>query len=433
MLPLDYYSLGYCISHSQCQWVLELKKEGIDETGAKMLAAGAATRNQTGGSVVGLKEGTSSFLAKCLSILLAESKSIVCQQKMSLKLSGQCESHLIAWPDLSALRVLELVISGESDLKLNTLLHHLSLESLTLAPVSDDSGLVYEDCMAIGDHITSTTSLKELCILSGTDDGKGVDAITAALASNQSLPLERLEFECTCNKWTFTATAGDSLAQFITNTTTLKYLSIKGCTFSAHELLVLTRAIHHNSILQTKIVEGYILTVNGDNEAKTLAQLLVECQDLVDGMYSPMNGKYYIRCNGVSDAGAVAVAQALHHNSTLTQLYFSNSSISDAGAVALADALHHNSTLTELNLSNSSISDAGTVALAQTLHHNSTLTRLDLYGNDGIGEEGTHQLLQALTVNTSISWNGLCLPIRCNKLATKFRLYFTVKSRMGFR
>ena len=57
--------------------------------------------------------------------------------------------------------------------------------------------------------------------------------MTAALASNQSLPLERLELGCKC---AFTATAGDSLAQFITNTTTLKYLLMKRCKFSDHAL-----------------------------------------------------------------------------------------------------------------------------------------------------------------------------------------------------
>ena len=71
MLPLDYYSLGYCISHSQCQWVLELGKEGIDKTGAKMLAT----------------EGTASFLANNRSMIVAESNIIVLRQ-LSLKVSG---------------------------------------------------------------------------------------------------------------------------------------------------------------------------------------------------------------------------------------------------------------------------------------------------------------------------------------------------------
>ena len=538
MLPLDYYSLGYCLSHSQCQWVLGLgKKIGEDEV--RMLAAGAGTRSEPRGRVTGLKRKQTersnsqmkeksllSLSGKCLSMLFTEWKSILCLHQLSMELPARCDQ--ITWPDLSALRVLELEIKGYTKRKLETLLHGLSLESLTVLHSHD------EDWVAIGNHITSTTTLKELCILSSDIIEKGVEAITAALASNQSLPLERLELECEC---TFTATAG--LAQFITNTTTLKYLSIKKCTFSAHALLVLARAIHHNSILQTKNVEEFMLTVNGDIDAKGLAQLLKEYPDLVEHnivnlsnssisdagavalaqalhhnstltqlnlsnnsisdagavalaqalhhnstlthLYLSNNSisdagavalaqalhhnstltHLYLFNNSISDAGAVALAQALHHNSTLTHLYLSNNSISDAGAVALAQALHHNSTLTQLNLSNNSISDAGAVALAQALHHNSTLThlylsnnsisdtgavalaqalhhnstltKLHLYGNDGIGEEGTHQLVQALTVNTSIREHGLWLPRRCEEYAKQCPQYHTVSDRIWFR
>ena len=397
MLPLDYYSLGYCISHSQCQWVLGLEKK-IGETEVRMLAAGAGTRSEPSGRVIELKRKQTersksqmneksllSLSGKCLSMLFTEWKSILCLHQLSLELSVSC--NRITWPDLSELRVLELETKGYTERKLETLLRGLSLESLTALRSRN------EECVAIGDHITSTTTLKELCISSHLSDEKGVEAITAALASNQSLPLERLELEGGCT-FQFTATAGDSLAQFITNTTTLKYLSIKECTFSAHALLVLTRAIHLNSILQTKNVEEFSLTVNDDSEVKDLVQLLVEYPDLVNS----------IDCSGISDAGAVAISQALHHNSTLTHLYLSDNSISDAGAVALA----------------------------QALHHNSTLTRLYLYGNDGIGEEGTHQLVQALTVNTSISKYGLSLPRRCEEYATKCRHYSTVKNRITF-
>ena len=517
MLPLDYYSLGYCLSHSQCQWVLGLgKKIGEDEV--RMLAAGAGTRSEPRGRVTGLKRKQTersksqmkeksllSLSGKCLSMLFTEWKSILCLHQLSMELPARCDQ--ITWPDLSALRVLELETKGHTKRKLETLLPGLSLESLTVLRSHD------EECVAIGDHITSTTSLKELCISSGISEEKGVEAITAALASNQSLPLERLELECKC---TFTATAGDSLAQFITNTTTLKYLSIKRCTFSAHALLVLARAIHYNSILQTKNVEEFHLTVNDDNEAKDLARLQVEYPDLMNKIgpnktivysnnsisdagaealtqallhhnstltelvlsnnsisdagavalaqalhHNSTLTRLVLSNNSISDAGAVALAQALHHNSTLTKLYLSNNSVSDAGAVALAQALHHNSTLTALNLSNNSISDAGAVALAQALHHNSTLTWLNLsknnisdsgavalaqalhhnstltqlylYGNDGIGEEGTHQLVQALTVNTSISeYGGLSLPRRCEEYAKQCPQCHTVRNRITF-
>ena len=165
------------------------------------------------------------------------------------------------------------------------------------------------------------------------------------------------------------------------------------------------------------------MTVNGDSEVKDLVQLL----DLMN--ISPYEA---IKCNEISDAEALA--QAIQHNFIpLKRLDLSNNSISDAGAVALAQALHHNSTLTKLVLSNNSISAAGAVALAQALHHNSTLTWLNLSGNDGIGEEGTHQLVQALTVNTSISeYHGLSLPRRCEEYAKQCPQCHTVRNRIRF-
>ena len=601
MFPLDYYSLGYCISHSQCQWVLGLVKK-IDEDEVRMLAAGAGTSSEPKGRVIELKRKHSnsqkksllSLSGKCLNTLFTKCKSILHLHQLSLELPMSCDH--ITWPDLSALRVLELMTDGyHRERKLQTLLPHLSLESLT---VQLSGG---KDCVAIGNHVMSTTSLKELCISQSLQYNwiteYTIEDITAAIVSNQSLSLERLELECECK---FTATAGDSLAQFITNTTTLKYLSMKKCTFSAHALLVLARAIHHNSILQTKNVEEFKLTVNDDNEAKDLAQLQIEYPDLTNktgpykttvssnnsisdaGAEALTQALLHHNCtltrldllkssisdagavalaqalhhnstltrldlskNSIGDAGAVALAQALHHNSTLTRLDLSKNSISDAGAVALAQALHHNSTLTELDLLKSSISDAGAVALAQALHHNSTLTRLDLsknsigdagavalaqalhhnstltrldlsknsisdagavalaqalhhnstltqlylsnnsisdagavalaqalhhnstltllylsnnnitdagaealaqalhrnstlkglklYDNDGIGEEGTHQLVQALTVNTSISrYGGLSLPRRCQEYAEQCPQYHTVRNRILF-
>ena len=219
MLPLDYFCLGYCISHSQCQWVLGLIKSAISEKKVRMISAGA--RTGSGGRIVGLRvlrkqyvttaesNETLMRIAKCYNVVFTLLK---CQQQLSVELPVSCDQ--ITWPDLSALQQLELIISSETNRKLNTLLHHLSLESLFVAPASNITSeqckLVHEDCVAIGDHITSSTSLKELCISADISDEKGVEAITAALASSQSLPLERLELECKC---TFTATAGDSLAQ----------------------------------------------------------------------------------------------------------------------------------------------------------------------------------------------------------------------------
>ena len=123
--------------------------------------------------------------------------------------------------------------------------------------------------------------------------------------------------------------------------------------------------------------------------------------------------------NCIGDAGTVALAQALHGYTYLEQLSLS---IGDTGTVALhvAQDLHGNHFLTQLDLSYNCIGDAGAKALALALHQSSyTLTRLDLSANDGIEKEGTHQLVQALTVNEFIcEWDCLSLPSECEEYAT---------------
>ena len=381
---LSYYSLGYCIAHSQCQWVLSLDGEDIGEEEVTMLVGGASTRQEASGRVVGLRGwwnyDTDRYmppimLAEGQNMLFTQWKSILHLHELHLDLPVPCDG--ITWPDLSGLRVLTLGgISGGKNWRLDSLLPHLSLESLTI--IAGGDYLLLEDCDAIGLHIKSTTCLKELYITRYIDhisiDDKGMEVISKALSDNQSLPLERLWLEC---HGTFTATAADCLAQFITNTTTLQHLTIHRCTFSAPGLLALVQALHHNSTLQEKSLEGLTVTVDGDNEAEDYAKLLVECPYMVGNL-----GIICLQCKNISDAGAVALAQALHHNSTLKELKLS--------------------------------------------------------GNDAIGKEGTHQLVQALTVNTSITKvtplvGGLILPWRCEEYATQCTQYNSVKDRIWFR
>ena len=138
---------------------------------------------------------------------------------------------------------------------------------------------MYGDCVAIADHITNMARLEELCFVCYDEDeclvaidDKGLEAITKALAGNQSLPLVRLKLEWKC---TFTDTAADCLAHFISSTTTLQYLKMWWCTFSVRRLLKMVRAIHDNLALESSL-KNLSCTLNGDDEVKDLAQLLVE-------------------------------------------------------------------------------------------------------------------------------------------------------------
>ena len=405
MPPLEYYSLGYCIVHSQCQWVLKLRWDELDEEDVKMLAAGVNTRHETSGRVVGLME-TMDIDGYCdvyistvdLNKLYTEWKSVLNLHQLSLEPSEPCDDML--WPKLSTLRVLKLGIRGEINRRLDTLLPHLSLESLTFISIDNGTVIVYDDCVAIEQHIRLSSSLKEMCIIESHEHTrtcirgeKGVEIVTSALAGNHSLPLETLILSCEC---VFTDTAVQSVAQFITNTTTLQHISLSYCTFSVHGLIILTRALQHNSSLLAEELEDLNTTVNGSSEGNVFAQLLIEYPDIVNSL----NWDEFV-ISGASDAGAVAMAQALHHNSTLEWLFLSNNSISDVGAAALAQALHHNSTLSYLYLSNNGISDAGAVAMAQALHHNSTLKELDL-SNNNISDDGAVAMAQALHHNSTL-------------------------------
>ena len=202
MLPLDYYSLGHCIAHSQCQWVVSLRGE-IGEEEVRMLMTGASTRQEASGKVVGLggwweDDSNDSFCmpllisAEGLNMLFTQWKSILHLHELHLDLPVSCDG--IPWPDLSGLRVLTLGVSGEKNQRLKTLLHrdHLSLESLEITFCRFEDGiLAFEDCFALGIHIKFTTCLKILCVEVSNDhtyiDDKGMEVICEALAHNQSL------------------------------------------------------------------------------------------------------------------------------------------------------------------------------------------------------------------------------------------------------
>ena len=133
--PLDYYSLGHCIAHSQCQWVLSLDGEDIGEEEVRMLVAGASTRQETSGRVVGLRGWWADHYymplfisAEGLNMLFTQWKSVLHLHELHLDLPVPCDG--ITWPDLSGLRVLTLGIEGKKNWRLDTLLPHLSLQSL---------------------------------------------------------------------------------------------------------------------------------------------------------------------------------------------------------------------------------------------------------------------------------------------------------------
>ena len=106
--------------------------------------------------------------------------------------------------------------------------------------------------------------------------------------------------------------------------------------------------------------------------------------------------------NGISDAGATCIAEAIKVNKTLTNLDLSSNDISAAGATCIAEAIIGNKTLTNLDLSWNYISAAGVTCIAEAIKVNKTLTNLNLSGN-GIGDAGATSIAEAIKVNKTLT------------------------------
>jgi hypothetical protein len=102
----------------------------------------------------------------------------------------------------------------------------------------------------------------------------------------------------------------------------------------------------------------------------------------------------------LSGADFATLCASLPRHETLRELSFS--SCADARAAALAVALRGNASLTALHLVCCGVGDAGVAALAEMLHHNTTLRTLDLRNCAYLGDAGLVPLGEALRVNGTL-------------------------------
>ena len=146
-----------------------------------MLATGTDTGKKSSGKVVELKRKWKdhsnlqmkkphlSLSGITLNMLFKAWKGMLLLHQLSLEMPSS--SDCIEWPELSELRVLNLEINGRKSRRLKNLLPraHLSLQSFTITPGKLGGILAHADCVAIGNLITSGSSLTELCISSHKD------------------------------------------------------------------------------------------------------------------------------------------------------------------------------------------------------------------------------------------------------------------------
>jgi Ran GTPase-activating protein (RanGAP) involved in mRNA processing and transport len=110
--------------------------------------------------------------------------------------------------------------------------------------------------------------------------------------------------------------------------------------------------------------------------------------------------------NEIGDEGASALANALKVNTSLTFINLMSNQIGNEGAASIADALEGNKSVTTIYLNENGIGAEGALAIADALNVNTTVTNIDLGGND-IDDEGASALADALKGNTSVTYISL--------------------------
>ena len=112
--------------------------------------------------------------------------------------------------------------------------------------------------------------------------------------------------------------------------------------------------------------------------------------------------------NEIGNDGVIAIAKALKLNTTLTSIKLSSNDIGYESAIALAQALENNTVLTLVDLSKNEIGDDGVIAIASTLEKNSTLVSMD-FSKNRIGRQGAKAIAETLEKNTTLTSINLSL------------------------
>ena len=321
--PFDCFVLGYCVSHSNCTWKIDIVLCNIGDEGVEMLVRGAVEEEThcTGG-IYKIDLSRNSITSEGVKLLLKFPKQLINKlQTLSLRQnkldSESCAvlAHLIPhvphlkWLDLSFNR--NIGQGGTVPLVMSLTAHH-SLELLL-----ERTGIGMEDFQALGGLLSSSTSLKELDISHNDLPPDGTCQLASALCTNDTLQ----ELDLSCNQ--IGVKGATAFAEMLRTNHTLVGLSLVECNIDSDGACQLASALCTNDTLQ----------------------------------------KLDLGENPIEVKGATAFAEILLKNKSLKELNLHHGSIGEEGTQKLIDSLTHNTTVEKLVLPGkyeSSITSSGT-------------------------------------------------------------------------
>jgi len=302
--PFDCFVLGYCVSHSNCTWKINLPDCNMGDEGVRMLVQGVLEETHCMGCISEISFSENGITSEGVKRLLSFPKQLIYRlEKLKLRdnkldsLSCVALAHLI--PHVPHLKKLYLfdnpnIGKGGTLPLIRSLTAHKSLEKLWLY----NTGIGVEDCRALSELLSSSTSVEWLDISWNDLPPEAVELIINGLYGNTTLK----QLIITDSHFSLQNTI--SLSSVLKTNHTLVHLSLGQCNIDSDGACQLASALCTNDKLQL------------------------------------LN----LRHNPIEIKGATAFAKMLLKNKSLKKLYLQDDSIGEEGTQKLIDS--HSTTVT---------------------------------------------------------------------------------------
>ena len=435
----DCFVLGYCVTHSNCPWKIDLEDCGIGDEGVGMLVRGSL-------------EGES-----CRSGYIS-----VLNLKKNL-ITGSGLNKLWKSPAMCNLDNLDLSFNllgngGATPLLRSSMGHCIGLLRFL------NTGIGVEDCQALGELLSSSPTLWYLNVGWNDLTPKAVQLLFSGLQHNSTLELLVLDFNSLGSGgavpllrsnvahnlrglWLGNTGIGEedcrALGEVLSSSTRLEVLSISENSLPSNAMQFVVRGLQVNITVHCLFIRGnfldsgvavsllksplahrlcvFSLTVTGVEDCRALGELLSSSHYLQRLEISASSG--------LPPEAVELIITGLQHNTALeilcawqlrfslqncislasvlrTHLFLSNFMLADCsfaadGASDLARALPGCKTLRCLLLLGTPIGIRGVMAIAQVLPHNKSLEDFAV-SDESIGPEGTLKLIECLSLNVTL-------------------------------
>ena len=356
--PLDYYVLGYCVSHYEFKWKLDFSFASMEDEGIEMLCRGMASAPDTTWN--GELEADFS--------------------------DNNITSEGMKWFTKIPLQRLQQI----KELNFNS--NKLDSNALNVFP----------------EVVPNLSKLKALS-LGGIGKGGAVEVLKCLYL--HKIPVEKLDLQ-------YAGVGEEDCALIALLTRTLLDLDISVNSLSSNSIATIMEGLLQHNIIQTLDMSGLHLSEENCVSLGTLLQqsecqlrelLIIGCGIGGEGAVhlgtvltnNHLLTKLDISDNPIGDIGAAALGDIIRSNTVLTTLHMGKCGITSEGCVQLAAGLIENTTIQTLWLNGNHVGVEGARAISEVIEKNKTLQNLMLYGDESL-EEGVDSIIHSLQNSTTL-------------------------------